>query len=266
MSKKFNVKAHHIKHALAKKHENIGDFFLTEVKNGPTHFATELLIMDALAIKKSWANPLFQGYEIKVSRQDFLNDNKWHGYLNYCHRFSFVCPTGLIAPEELPDEIGLIYYNAEKGTLYTKRKAVHRSIELSADLMYYIIMSRMDSDRHPFFSSKREAIEEYLLDKVSKGDLAYRLKTKLTTELKEAHKAVNAAERQAKKYETDAQAFKDVLKILEEHGIHKWNWEEDLRDALAQTVPQNLKYLIKNIYRNANELNEIVAKDTEVGA
>jgi hypothetical protein len=35
----------------------------------------------------------------------------------------------MIEPDELPDDIGLIYYNPDKETLYTRRKATHREID-----------------------------------------------------------------------------------------------------------------------------------------
>lgn len=50
-----------------------------------------------------------RGYEIKTSRSDFLGDKKWKEYLEYCGKFYFVCPAGMIKPEELDKEIGLIY-------------------------------------------------------------------------------------------------------------------------------------------------------------
>jgi hypothetical protein len=49
-----------------------------------------------------------RGYEIKVSRSDFLADKKWREYLKYCRVFYFVAPAGIIKPSELPPEIGLI--------------------------------------------------------------------------------------------------------------------------------------------------------------
>lgn len=49
-----------------------------------------------------------RGYEIKVSRADFLADKKWREYLKYCSKFYFVAPQGIIRPDELPPEIGLI--------------------------------------------------------------------------------------------------------------------------------------------------------------
>ena len=49
-----------------------------------------------------------KGYEIKVSRADFLQDKKWESYLKFCNWFYFVTPVGIIDPKELPDSIGLI--------------------------------------------------------------------------------------------------------------------------------------------------------------
>lgn len=49
-----------------------------------------------------------KGYEIKVNRNDFLQDKKWQEYLKFCTWFSFVAPEGVIKKEELPDKIGLV--------------------------------------------------------------------------------------------------------------------------------------------------------------
>lgn len=67
-----------IKDALRLKHAN--DFFLTEVKNGPSGWQGSNVRMDAMAIKKSWSQPNIIGYEIKVSRADFEQDHKWPKY------------------------------------------------------------------------------------------------------------------------------------------------------------------------------------------
>ena len=89
----FNITANKIQSLLAVKHSK--DIFVPECKDGPTHTADHLR-MDAWVMKRSWVRPLSIGYEIKISRQDFLNDQKWHSYLNYCNEFYFVCPAGLI--------------------------------------------------------------------------------------------------------------------------------------------------------------------------
>lgn len=84
----------------------------------------------------------FRGYEFKVSRADFLSDLKerertrfdlasrswskqpwvkWHGYLEYCHTFFFVCPEGLIQPGEVDDPAGLIWIASPRGFRVVKR-------------------------------------------------------------------------------------------------------------------------------------------------
>jgi hypothetical protein len=249
------IRADHIKRALSKKHSD--DFFTTECKNGPSHSAGkgQLLILDALAIKKSWANPCITGYEIKVDRQDFMRDEKWPGYKEYCHRFSFVCPKGMIEPEELPEDIGLIYYNVEKESLYTKRKAAYRDIEISADMLYYILMSKVDSDRHPFFSTQREKFEAYIQDKVSRDSLSYSVKSKLLDELKEMEKQL----REANRFKKDAQKFKLILPILRGAGIDTW-WSEkmleDLRAALSGSFSPQAARIVNNLKNEIGRLAE----------
>ncbi len=49
------------------------------------------------------------GYEVKISRSDFVADDKWQEYLPFCNKFYFVCPPDLIKLSELPPETGLIY-------------------------------------------------------------------------------------------------------------------------------------------------------------
>lgn len=54
----------------------------------------------------------FRGFEFKRKRQDFLQDlrsGKWIEYLNYCNTFTWVCPEGLIYPEEIIFPAGLLW-------------------------------------------------------------------------------------------------------------------------------------------------------------
>jgi hypothetical protein len=55
---------------------------------------------------------LILGFEIKCSRGDFLNEvqssKKYEHGMRHCDEFYFVVPKGLIRPEELPPEVGLI--------------------------------------------------------------------------------------------------------------------------------------------------------------
>ena len=77
-----------------------------------------------------WMKPSFReqapcGVEIKVSRADFKADKKWREYLPYCEKFYFACPVGLIKPEELEKEVGLIWVH-EDGTVAFEKRAKRR--------------------------------------------------------------------------------------------------------------------------------------------
>lgn len=129
------------------------DAFYTEVKTGRTQLG--YLRLDAIAIKKSWAKPLIIGYEIKVKRSDFLRDKKWQNYQKYCHEFYFVSPPGVVKVEDLDKlgcgDVGLIYYSAEHDTLFTKRRALYRKIDLRSPevvgMLMYLAMYRACGER-----------------------------------------------------------------------------------------------------------------------
>lgn len=133
-----------------KPHPSLQDTFYSEVKTGkscPGHFR-----LDAVAIKKTWYKPLITGYEIKISRSDFLKDHKWQNYQKYCHEFWFACPVvgvdgnPVIRVDELPGDVGLMYYLVEHDILFVKRRAMYRAIDLRSkevvDMLYYLAMYR----------------------------------------------------------------------------------------------------------------------------
>lgn len=136
------MEAHELLNLLALRHSD--DVFVAECKNGPTQSAGrgEMVRMDAWAMKKSWTNPNTYGYEIKVSRSDFLRDDKWHRYLPYCSQFFFVCAPGVCDPKEAPDGCGLLVASKNAARLYMKRRAPLREVEIPEDLWRYLLMHR----------------------------------------------------------------------------------------------------------------------------
>ena len=56
-------------------------------------------------VSKRW----IRGFEIKVSRSDFLRDEKWQEYTEFCSSLSIVCPEGLIQKDEVTAPFGLLY-------------------------------------------------------------------------------------------------------------------------------------------------------------
>ena len=87
----------------------------------------------------------FRGFEFKRTRQDFLNDiqsGKWIKYLDYCNTFTWVCPYGLIQPEEIISPAGLLWIGKENiqecyDTTYhffdSKWKKIPKGLEVSQE-------------------------------------------------------------------------------------------------------------------------------------
>ena len=139
------ITAKHILGLLRQKH--VRDVFVAECKDGSSWMAQHLRL-DAWAMRRSWAPLTTFGYEIKVSRSDWTSDKRWSEYLPLCHRFSLVCPVGLIGAHELPADVGLVW--AVGNRLHTKRAAAYRQPDSAklCSLMAYVLMSRARIVRH----------------------------------------------------------------------------------------------------------------------
>ncbi len=259
------VRAGMILRALQAKHteKNVPDAFFAGVKNGPTHAARsgELLILDAVAIKKSWANPLITGYEVKVIRGDFVRDEKWHAYLQYCHQFYFVSPPGVVEPQDLPDGVGLIHYNPEKMTLRTKKKAVYKSIEIPRDMLYYLIISKVDSDKYPFFSSKREYFEEYIRNKKECKRLGWRVSTKMAKDIQELAEGNEELQRKLERTDCYKEELDKIKAVCRDAGIHTYNdWDKELKRALSNGVSDRIVSQIDTLVEQAEKVKKMIRR------
>lgn len=230
-----------IKIALKELHLTRSTYFITECKTCSTYFPDPqgLLIFDGLAITKSYTKPCITGYEIKVSRSNFLQDNKWHLYLQYCNEFFFVVPKGLIKKDELPDGVGLIYYDPNaKTVLRTVKKALYRQIEEPVGVYKYIIYSRLEEDRFPFYEDRAAYARDYLEDKAYKKSIGDRLRSKM------AYDFQNALERldNLSGREDELSCWNKVKRVLEKHELYYYwgrqddSWIDDLDKVLSGSV------------------------------
>ena len=126
----------------ALKNRHWEDVFIPECKTGPTWFNHNLRKFDAWVMTRSWVNLRMIGYEIKVSRNDFKQDKKWREYLPYCHQLYFICPWGLIQPEEINGEAGLCWLSKNGKRIYIKKHVLQRDIEIPVELLIHVVMSR----------------------------------------------------------------------------------------------------------------------------
>lgn len=120
-------------------HRHWQGVFVPECKTGSTWMSHHRRL-DAWACRASWANPQMTGYEIKLSRSDWRADTKWPEYLEVCERFYFVCPAGLIAPQEIDERAGLIW--AYPNRLRTVRAAPWTAHDWPGHLLAYILLCR----------------------------------------------------------------------------------------------------------------------------
>lgn len=261
------VTSYDIKVALSQMHEGRPTYFITECKTCSTYFPVPqgLLIFDGLAVTKSYTKPCITGYEIKVSRSDFLQDAKWHLYLQYCNEFFFVVPKGLIKKDELPENVGLIYYDPEKETLRTVKKALFRQIEEPVGVYKYIIYSRLEQDRIPFYEDRAEYARSYIEDKSEKRKLGRSFGGKLANDLVEAQMRLAMLE----KTEDRLHLLDEFISIMKKHNVGRYCWKDnelpaELDKALQNHYPEGLDDVCKDLQRLVDRMDRIKKDCTTV--
>ncbi len=130
----------HILKLLRAKHSE--DVFVSQCKDGPSQSVGSFGQIDAWVMPRSWSHPHLSGYEIKVSRQDFIGDEKWRKYLPMCNYLYFAAPPGIIGKDELPPEVGLYEVSTGGARIFLKKKAMYRQIEEPASVFRYVLMGR----------------------------------------------------------------------------------------------------------------------------
>ncbi len=137
------------------------DLCIPECKTGPTIYASACPRLDLVAIPRSWAHPYVYGYEIKVSRGDFIQDTKWTSYLDYCTDFYFVATPGVIDKSEVSPEAGLLVTSKNGKRLFTVKKAPTRDVEIPRDLFWYILICRSMITKYDIPDSAISCNSEY---------------------------------------------------------------------------------------------------------
>jgi regulator of replication initiation timing len=166
-------------------------------------------------MNRSWAHPVATAYEIKVSRADFLKDNKWPGYLPLCNQFYFVTPPDLIALSEVPAEAGLMVIANTR--LLTKKKAPHRAIQLPEELYRYILMCRVVVARNEYEveRTKDKSIQfwqQFVSKKVELRELGYQV----SKAIREKADSIKIENERLKKRIGE---YEDISNFLEKIGV-----------------------------------------------
>lgn len=125
---------------LAARHSD--GVYVPECKMGAAGSRT----LDGWALLPTWSPLTTIGYEIKVSRSDWLQDQKYEEYRACCHLFFVVAPAKIVQRGEIPAGVGLLEPIGD-GTgrrLVMRVKAVRQAPDDAklARLMAYALMWR----------------------------------------------------------------------------------------------------------------------------
>jgi len=226
---RVNLTAGSILDLLAAKHWK--DVFVSECKTGPTHGA-EFRRMDAWAMRKSWTNPCCVAYEVKVSRSDFLKDQKWRRYLPYCNQLYFVCPRGVIQDGELSAEAGLLAVTANGRRLLTKRKAPFRDVEIPEGVFRYILMARVQVTREHQLRDRATHWRDWLAKKRENAELGWNVSQRIRELVEER---ITKVEHQNRALAKENSKLAEIKQLCDELGINPrsvWDAKRTLQQKL----------------------------------
>lgn len=246
---KNKITAKTILNLLLEKHNK--DFCVPECKTGSTWFSKKLYIMDLWVMKKSWSKPYTYCYEIKVSRQNFLKDEKWREYLKYCTDFYFVAPPGIINANELNNEAGLIITSVNGKRLYTKKKAIPRNVKIPEDLYKYILMWRSIQRNEKEIISAKNYWKIWLNEKKIDYEFGHNVSRKIKETI---NKEINKKKVENNILKAENYNLQEVKKIMLDFGFKK----NDLTSSYY-SLKYDLEEKIKREF-NKKDLKESIKK------
>jgi hypothetical protein len=226
--------------------------------------------MDAWALKKSWAHPLARGYEIKVSRSDFMGDDKWRGYLPCCNEFYFVAPPGVIKPEEVAAEAGLLVCSTNGTRLYAKKKAPYRDVEIPESVYRYVLFSRVNTRQDNYHAGRDKATfwREWLEGKQELQQIGRWVSRSLRKRLsEEIDKRDTEQLRLARELETlkDTRTMLTNLGFAPDHVPQEYQLKRKLAE-LKRAVPARLIQALRDAEEELSRSRKVLAalvQDTE---
>lgn len=231
-----------------------------ECKIGSTYFNRQCSRFDMWVMARSWAHPRFIGCEVKVSRSDFLRDEKWQNYLPYCTEFYFVAAPGIIDPGEVPETAGLIVATKNCKRLITKKKAPVRDVEIPQSILIYILMCRTRVTADNTRRSNAVLWRDRLKEMKSNKRLGYEVSSHISNRVGKKVRAVMDENRELKIENQRLTVVKDAMEAL---GISakelrfggRIGVENRLKEAMSG-VPFDLPRWLNGIKDDANRALE----------
>lgn len=251
---------------LAARHSH--DVFVPECKDGPTQSVRNHSRLDAWVMPRSWAHPACTGYEIKVSRADFLGDHKWTAYLDLCNYLYFVGPEGVIQKDEVPEGCGWLKVSKAGRTLRVAKKAPYREVEIPESLWRYVLMCRskiVPPNMNGGECSKEDYWRDWLREKVEKRDLGRAVSQGLQETFRERVRKVEAEQEVIRK---EMEPLNRAKKLLDEMGITLYSWhnqadlKKQLLAAFTASIPSTVRRTTSNAVKALGTFQDAIDKFT----
>lgn len=255
---------------LLKKHSD--DIAVPECKAGPTWTAKKTPRFDLWCMKRSYTNPMTWIYEIKITRNDFLQDDKWQAYLPYCTDFYFVAPLGIIDPAEVPSDAGLLLSSKNGTRLYCKKKTPHRNVEIPDSIFKYILMSRTRIVDSTYSNvNNRDDMQSFWRNWLEKKDVKQQLGYHVSRKIRKLYEEnIEKVKIQQDRLDRRLEELEDASKILKELGFDDknlgWNYRDRICNRIAEInagLPE--KDILAHLENAVSNLKNTIRVITESG-
>lgn len=233
------------------------DVFVPQCKMG----AAGSRVLDGWALLPTWSPLTTIGYEIKVSRSDWLQDQKFEDYRACCHLFLVVAPRKIVAATELPSGVGLLEPVGEGDgqRLVMRAKPVRQ--EPNSDklvrLMAHALMWRKGIGEDNLEQRERRLV--YWQHLVDQQDRAAALGRAVKGRMRGI---IHDALTRASEAESKANALYWTAEVLTELGIrpgyNKWSARRTVRQALGRDA-EAVKEAVGNAMSALRQIQEAIA-------
>lgn len=224
------------------------DKIVHEAPTGP-HAGRGYGQIDTWVLRTSWTQATTIGYEIKVTRRDFLADQKWMKYLPLCNEFYFVVAPGVCGLEEVPEAAGLMVCSKNAARLFTKKKAPYREAE-DLDLIFRaVLMNRahiLPGRNSGQVMSRQEWIERLRRDVEGGRGLCQMVRGPMLDELRVAEREAREAKDAVKRYEEFRERLTDAG-FDPDAGV--WKFRDELRRKLGTHVKPIVERAVTDLTR-----------------
>ena len=232
------------------------DICVAQCKTGASWTGPQVGIIDFWAMKRSWTKPAIFGYEIKVSRGDFIRDDKWMQYMDYCNLFYFAAPQGIIDPGELPAGVGLVVTSVNCKKIYLKKKAAFRDVVIPEGLWRYLLMWRSKiSLAHEDRETRKEFFETWMKDKQANKIFGWQVSRALAATIKERIEKVELCNKSLERQNKQLEKVEEFCKNLGINPYNEYDMERKVREKL-RLIPEHFLFQLTNMIEGLQQIKE----------